>query len=256
MQPTIKAIIADDEEPLRRSMQNMLDEVCPELEICGQAANGIEALQQIENLRPDIAFLDIKMPGMSGMEVARQVADLCRIVFITAYDQFAVEAFENEAVDYLLKPVDPRRLQLTVNRLKNRLQEQTVDPGPIHAVLQQLQDRLTAPSATAYLKWIKVLDNQSIRLVPVEDIFCFQAQDKYTVILTLDQELLIRKPIKELLEELDPEKFWQIHRSTIVNAACIDRVGTSLTGSYHLTLKNKPGLFIISRSYRQRFRSM
>lgn len=161
MQPTIKAIIADDEEPLRRLLKSLLD-----------------------------------------------------------------KAFENEAVDYLLKPVDRKRLQLTVQRLKNRLQEQTVNPDSLHTVLQHLQNRLAAPPAAASLKWIKVLDNQSIRLVAVDEIFCFQAQDKYTVVLTLDQEFLIRKPIKELLEELDPEKFWQIHRGTIVIAACIDRVGT------------------------------
>lgn len=257
MQPTtIKAIIADDEEPLRRFLKSMLVEAWPELEICALAANGVEALRQIETHRPDIAFLDIKMPGMSGMEVARRVADVCRIVFITAYDQFAVEAFENEAVDYLLKPVDAKRLELTINRLKNRLGKQTLSPAPIHAVLQSLQEHLAAVPATAYLKWIKVPDKQSIRLIAVEEICCFQAQDKYTVVLTRDDEFLIRRPIKLLLEELDPEMFWQIHRSTIVNAACIDRVGTSLSGSYHLTLLNMPGRYIVSRSYRERFRSM
>jgi len=256
MQSTISAILADDEPALRRFLKDQLQQAWPELEILAEAPNGLEALKLIETLMPDIAFLDIKMPGMTGMDVARKTAHLCRIVFITAYDQFAVEAFENEAVDYLLKPVDPQRLDVTIHRLKERLDRQTLDPEPIRAVLQSLQDRLATGPSAAYLKWIKVPDKQSIRLVPVEQICCFQAQDKYTVVQTLDDEFLIRKPIKQLSEELDPDMFWQIHRATIVNAACIDKISTSLTGSYVLTLKNMPGTLTVSRRYRERFRTM
>jgi DNA-binding LytR/AlgR family response regulator len=253
---TNKAIIADDEEPLRLSLVSLLKQTWPDLEICAQASNGIDALQQIEALHPDIAFLDIKMPGMSGMEVARQVADRCRIVFITAYERFAVEAFENAAVDYLLKPVDRARLELTISRLKKRLTEETLTPDPLEAVLQSLQDRLLVTQPVSYLRWIKVIDKQNLRLIPVEDICYFQAQDKYTVVVTEEDEFLIRKPIKLLSEELDPDMFWQIHRSTVVNATYIDRVSTSLTGRYSLTLKKIPGTFLISRSYRDRFKAM
>lgn len=255
MPTTLRAIIADDEAPLRRSLKTQLGQVWPALSICAEAENGIEALEQITSLQPDIAFLDIRMPGMSGMEVARKAAASCRIVFITAYDQFAVEAFENEAVDYLLKPVEPERLARTVRRLKERLARPAPLPEEISAALHTLESRL-ANSSPAYLKWIKTLDRDIIRLVPVDEIRCFEAQDKYTVVRTRDEEFLIRKPIRELADELDPQAFWQIHRGTIVNAACIDKVSSQLSGRYVLTLKGVDGTFVVSRRFRHRFRTM
>jgi DNA-binding LytR/AlgR family response regulator len=255
MPTTLRAIIADDEAPLRRSLKTQLGQVWPDLSICAEAENGIEALEQITTLRPDIAFLDIRMPGMSGMEVAREAAASCRIVFITAYDQFAVEAFENEAVDYLLKPVEPERLARTVRRLKERLARPAPLPEEISAALRTLESRL-ATSSPAYLKWIKTLDRDVIRLVPVDEICCFEAQDKYTVVRTRNEEFLIRKPIRELADELDPQVFWQIHRGAIVNAACIDKVSSQLTGRYVLTLKGVDGTFVVSRRYRHKFRTM
>jgi DNA-binding LytR/AlgR family response regulator len=255
MHRTLRAIIADDEAPLRRSLKTELGRVWPALSICAEAENGIEALEHITTLRPDIAFLDIRMPGMSGMEVARKVAAFCRIVFITAYDQFAVQAFENEAVDYLLKPVEPERLAITVRRLTQRLARPAPLPEEIAAALHALESRLETPSP-AYLKWIKTLDRDVIRLVPVDEICCFDAQDKYTVVRTRNEEFLIRKPIRELAEELDPEAFWQIHRGIIVNVACIDKVSSPLTGRYVLTLKGVDGTFMVSRRFRHRFRAM
>jgi len=252
----LKAVLADDEKSLCAHLKGLLQQAWPDLHICGEARNGVEALALIEKHRPDVAFLDIKMPGMSGMEVAHRTAVLCRIVFVTAYDQFAVQAFENEAVDYLLKPVEPERLARTIQRLKERLEKRDLDPAPIQAVLKSLQERLAAAAPAPYLKWIKAPDRQSLRLIAVEEICCFQAQDKYTVVQTEREEFLIRKPIKELLEELDPQTFWQIHRSTIVNAAWIDKISPSLTGSYVLTLKRRPGTFSVSRGYRDRFKSM
>ena len=256
MPPPISAIIADDEPALRQFLKSRLQQAWPGMQIVAEAANGPEALQLIKAHQPDIAFLDIRMPGMTGMEVARQTAHLCHIVFITAYDQFAIEAFEHEAVDYLLKPVDLQRLDRTIRRLQQRLRRETVDPDPVRAVLESLHDRLGAERPVSYLKWIKVQDRQNIRMVPVEEVCFFQAQDKYTLVRTKDSEFLIRKPIKLLSEELDPEMFWQIHRATIVNAACIDRISTSLTGSHVLALKNMPDKLTVSRSYRDRFRSM
>lgn len=190
------------------------------------------------------------------MEVAHRAADFCHIVFVTAYDHFAVQAFENEAVDYLLKPVEPQRLEKTIQRLKNHLVQKNHDPAPVHAVLRMLGERLSAQATGNYLKWIKVLDRQSVRLIQVDEICCFQAQDKYTVVQTATQEFLICKTIKSLREELDPEMFWQIHRGTIVNAAWIDKVSTSVTGSVLLTLKKRPGTLTVSRSFRDRFKSM
>jgi DNA-binding LytR/AlgR family response regulator len=196
------------------------------------------------------------MPGLSGMEVARRVAATCRIVFITAYDQFAVEAFEKEAVDYLLKPVEPERLARTVERLKAQLVVPALPQVGLENLLRSLEQQFASHRVQSYLQWLQVQDKNAIRLLPVEEIACFQAQDKYTVVMTREGEYLIRKPIKELAEELDPQRFWQIHRGTIVRAAAIDKVSTSLTGSAHLTLKGIDGIFAVSRAYRHRFRSM
>ncbi len=255
MPTTNRAIIADDEAPLRRVLITELGRVWPDLDICGEAENGVEALELIKSLRPDIAFLDIRMPGMSGMEVARQVCSFCRIVFITAYNQFAVEAFENEAVDYLLKPVESKRLARTVQRLKDRLVSPVALSEEISSALLNLESRLGRP-APAYLRWIKTLDRDIIRMVPVDEICCFEAQDKYTVVRTRHEEFLIRKAIRELAEELDPAAFWQIHRGTIVNAACIDKISTQITGRCVLTLKGIDGTFMVSRRFRYRFRAM
>ncbi len=250
-----RAVIADDEAPLRHALKAELGRAWPALSICAEAENGIEALEQITTLRPEIAFLDIRMPGMTGMEVAREVAAFCRIVFITAYDRFAVEAFENEAVDYLLKPVEPERLSRTIQRLKERLTHPAPMPEAITAALHALESRLEN-RPPAHLKWIKTLERDTIRLVPVDEIRCFEAQDKYTVVRTRTEEFLIRKPIRELAEELDPEAFWQIHRGTIVNAAFIDKVSSQLTGRYALTLKGIDGTFMVSRRFRCRFKAM
>ena len=252
----VKAVIADDEKSLRLHLKKLLATAWPELQICAEAANGIEALEAIRSMQPDIAFLDIKMPGMDGMEVARQIADRCCLVFITAYDQFAIEAFDREAVDYLLKPVEPERLEVTVSRLRRRLDRRPPDPDPVYAVLQHLQDRLNTPEATPFLRWIKILEREEIRLIPVEEVCCFQAQDKYTVVQTATEEHLIRKTIKSLADELDPEHFWRIHRSTIVNSAQIAKVGFSFTGSLVVSLKDRPEKLSVSRSYQHRFKTM
>ena len=255
MQAPVRALVADDERQLRKYLKNLLAQSWPDLQICAEAANGLEALERIRSERPDIAFLDIRMPGKSGMQVASEAAGLCHIVFITAYDQFAVEAFEREAVDYLLKPVEPKRLAVTVDRLRDRLARHKLDPAPIHALLQHLRERLT-PSPTTYLKWIKVMEVGDIRLIPVEEVSCFQAQDKYTVVHTINDEHLIRKTIKVLVEELDPELFWRIHRGTIVNASRIEKVSTTFTGSYAVSLKGHPEKLQVSRRYQHRFKAM
>ncbi len=252
----IKAIIADDEEQLRSYLKSRLSEIWPDLVICGEARNGQEALELIDEYRPDIAFLDIRMPGLSGMEVAKKIAGTCRIVFITAYDQYAVEAFENEAIDYLLKPVTRERLERTAKRLKEQIAASTKPPMDFSEIVNRLVANLQDIEKPGYLKWLKVQQGDSIRLIPVDDVYYFKASDKYTIVITKEGESLIRKPIKELADELDPNKFWRIHRGTIVNAECISNVSRSLTGRSVIRLKDLPETLTVSRSYAHLFKQM
>jgi DNA-binding LytR/AlgR family response regulator len=254
--PEIKAIIADDEEQLRTYLKSRLSEVWPELVICGEAENGREALKVIEKEQPHIAFLDIRMPGLSGMEVAKKIAGSCRIVFITAYDQYAVEAFESEAVDYLLKPVTNERLKSTVDRLKKQIAASSANESNLSQVVERLMAGLQERHAPGCLQWIRAQQGDGTRLIPVDEVYYFKASDKYTVVVTAAGELLITKPIKELANELDPDKFWRIHRGTIVNAGCIDKVSRSLTGRGIIKLKDRPELLTVSRSYIHIFKQM
>ena len=252
-----KAIIADDEKELRTYLKRMLAETWPQLEICGEAANGKEALKMVDAFAPHIAFLDIKMPGLSGLDVAKNIAGICRIVFITAFDQYAVEAFEREAVDYLVKPVTKERLLQTINRLKKQLQSSPEPPADLGQIITQVLANLQENNnADQYLQWIKTQHKESVRLIPVEEVDYFQAGDKYTLVITAKGEALIKKSIKELSRELDPQKFWQIHRGTIVNVSRIENVGRSLTGRGILKLKNRPDTLTVSRQYLHLFKQM
>jgi DNA-binding LytR/AlgR family response regulator len=252
----IKAIIADDEKELRTYLRNLLAEAWPELEICGEAANGREALELFDTCAPQIAFLDIKMPGLTGLDVAGKIADHCHIVFVTAYDQYAVEAFEREAVDYLVKPVTKPRLLQTVSRLKKQLQTSVVPPSGISEMISQVLSGIQSRTRANYLQWIKTQHKDSVRLIPVEDIDYIQADDKYTIVITPSGESLIKKTIRELSEELDPQKFWQIHRATIVNVSKIEDVSRSLTGRGVLKLKNRKETLTVSRQYLHLFKQM
>ena len=253
---TYKAIIADDEKELRTYLKSILSEIWPELVICGEAENGKEALELVESKRPQIAFLDIRMPGLSGMEVAKRIAGLCRIVFVTAFDQYAVEAFEKEAVDYLLKPVSKERLIQTVQRLKNQLNSSIEPPARLTEVVEQVLSKLSGRGGAEFLRWIKTQHKDSIRLIPVEEADYFKAEDKYTLVVTKEEESLIKKSIKELAQELDPTQFWQIHRATIVNVSKIDKVSRSLTGRGILRLKDRPEFLTVSRNYLHLFKQM
>jgi len=249
----VKAVIADDEAPLRQSLRARLSEVWPELIICGEAKNGKEALAIVEQHRPHIAFLDIKMPGLTGMEVAERIEGACRVVFVTAYDEYAVDAFEKEAVDYLLKPVTKERLEKTVKRLKQELQTGSTVPAEI---LHRLMVRLSREEGSGRMQYIRVQHGDGVRLVSVDEVIYFKAEDKYTTVITREGESLIRKSIKELTEELDPEKFWQIHRGTIVNVKSIARVSRSLTGKGVVRLKDRSETLTISNRYMHRFKQM
>jgi len=224
--------------------------------ICGEAANGKEALEMVDAHAPGIAFLDIRMPGLSGLDVAKRIAEQCRIVFVTAYDQYAVEAFERAAVDYLVKPVTKKRLTQTVLRLKKQLQSPEAQPAGLPEIVRQVLTNLQKQPQTNYLQWIKAQQNESVRLIPVGDVDYFQAEDKYTLVMTAEGEFLIKKSIRELTAELDPDKFWQIHRATIVNVAKIEEVGRTLTGRGIVKLKNRPEQLLVSRHFLHLFKQM
>jgi DNA-binding LytR/AlgR family response regulator len=252
----LKAIIADDEEQLRIYLKSKLAELWPELVICGEAKNGLEALKLIETLRPEIAFLDIKMPGLSGIEVAQKISSGCRIVFITAFDQYAIEAFENEAVDYILKPATEQRLQKTIKRLKKQLSGSSISSLDFTQSMDRLFAALKDRPASGYLKWIKVRQGEEVRLIAVDDICYFKSEDKYTVVKTREGESLIKKTIQQLTEELDPDQFWRIHRGTIINVSRIAGVSRSFAGRLIITLKDLPETLTVSRSYAHMFRQM
>ena len=252
----VKAIIADDEEQLRIHLKSQLLNLWPELVICGEAANGIEAEKLIEKSKPDIAFLDIRMPGRSGIELAKNVAGVCHIVFITAYDQYAVKAFENEALDYILKPVTENRLRKTVERLQKQMRRTPRRNADLTETLERVLYGLEAKTPGDYLRWIKVQHGDGIRLLPIEEVCYFKAGDKYTMVMTQNGESLIRRSIKSLAEALDPNQFWRIHRGAIVNVGQIAKVSRSPTGHSMIKLKDLEETLSVSRTYAHLFRQM
>jgi DNA-binding LytR/AlgR family response regulator len=257
----IRAVIADDERLMREQLRARLAEVWPELEIVAEAKNGREAVEAVATHRPDLAFLDIRMPGLTGVEAAREIGDACHVVFITAYSEYAVEAFEQGAVDYVLKPADSERLAVTVARLKKRLGAKPADLGEL---LEKLAAKLDLPAGASppdaqkgpYLQWIQASMGQQIRMIPVGEVLFFTSDEKYTRVQTETYEALIRKPIKELVEELDPEQFWQIHRATIVNVKAIAGVSRDLRGRQLVQLKNYPQKLEVSRNFTHLFKQM
>ena len=245
------AIIADDERLMRDQLRLRLSQVWPELQVLAEARNGEEAIALAALHRPDLTFLDIRMPGKTGLEAAQALAGTTHVVFITAYDQHAIEAFEHGAVDYVLKPAEQERLRITVERLKQRLQTAPID---VSAILGELATRL-AP-APAYLQWIQASIGQELRLIAVADILFFQSDEKYTRVQTARVEALIRKPVRDLAEELDPKLFWQIHRSTLVNVNAIEGVARDLRGRHLVLIKGQPDRLEVSRSFVHLFKQM
>lgn len=249
------AIIADDERLMRDQLRSRLEQVWPELQILGEAKNGEEAVQLVEEHKPDLAFLDIRMPAKTGLEAARDIGTKAHIVFITAYDQYAVEAFDQGAVDYVLKPADPERLGKTVERLKARLNTAT-EPNDMSNMLAQLAKQLGIAAKPNYLQWIQASIGQELRLIPVEDILFFQSDEKYTRVQTASYEALIRKPVRDLAEELDPHLFWQIHRSTLVNSKAISGVVRDMRGRHLVQIKGLTEKLEVSRSFVHLFKQM
>jgi DNA-binding LytR/AlgR family response regulator len=247
---TIRAIIAEDEHVLRVEISELLAHVWPELDIVALVEDGVKATQAIEKHAPDVLFLDIQMPGMSGLEVARAASGRCHVVFVTAYDQHAVAAFEQGAVDYVMKPINAARLFATCNRIKQRL---SFAPASLDNLLRALADNRTAKP---YLRWINASKGTEVQILTTDEICYFQSDTKYTRAVTASTEALLRKPLKELLDELDPTVFWQIHRSTIVNLNAIGSVTRDANGYAILKLKQRKEKLSVSETYAHLFRQM
>ncbi len=245
------AILAEDEPILREQLAGKLARLWPELELLACVGDGAAALEALARRAPDFLFLDIRMPEASGVEVALAAAGRCHVVFVTAYDEYAIEAFETGAVDYILKPASDERLAKAIARLKSRLASPPADVGD---ALARLAERL-APSRER-LRWIKASVGASLRLIPVADVLFFQSDEKYTRVVTAEGEALIKTPIRELLEGLDPDAFWQIHRSTVVNVNAIAGVSRDFRGQAHVKVRGREETLAVSRVYSHLFRQM
>ena len=253
-----KCVIAEDEELLRNELSKLLAQAWPQLRIVAECEDGGSALEAIAEHQPEVAFLDIRMPGLTGLEVAEAVAEASpktQIVFVTAYDQYAIDAFDKGAVDYLLKPIAQERLAATVQRLQLRLAQGGTDAEALAALIRQLGERLPAGPAEP-LVWITASAGKDTRLIMVDDVAYFQADHKYTVVMTAEGESLLRKPIRELLEVLDPATFKQIHRSTIVNLKAIASISRDDTGKGTVKLKSRPETLTVSQPFMALFRNM
>ena len=248
MSRTYKAVIAEDEPLLTAELRDALAQLWPELTIAGAAANGLEALRLLDALKPDILFLDIEMPGASGLEVAKHASGRCHVVFVTAYDKYAVAAFDHGAIDYVMKPFSGARLAAAIGRAKERLAS---SPANLDAVLQALTQ---AGFGKKYVRWISASQGSDLRLITTDEICYLKSDNKYTVIFTADHEAVIRRPIREIIDELDPETFWQIHRGTLVNVNAIAGVSRDLTGRLRVRLKKRKETLPVSNPYVHRFR--
>ena len=287
----VRAVIADDERLMREQLRARLAEVWPELQIVAEARNGLEAVALVDQHRPDLVFLDIRMPGLTGVDAARQIAQmdvaddehLPEIVFITAYDQYAVQAFEQGVCDYVLKPAERERLLVTAQRIRARLAQRdapdapdtpvtpdapdlpgnpgtpgggNVTPPPLQQLLHALAAQLNPGAAPRYLDWIQASVGPGIQMIPVAEVLFFISDEKYTRVQTATVEALIRKPIKELIDELDPALFWQIHRSTLVNVKAITGITRDFRGRQIVSVRGHPEKLEVSRSYSHLFKGM
>ena len=245
------AVIAEDEPVLRAQLEALLRTVWPELAVAACAEDGFQALRALELHDPDVLFLDIQMPGLTGLEVARRASRRHHVVFLTAYDEYAVAAFDEGAVDYVMKPVSAGRLATACERVRDRLSS---TPSNLDGLLDALARR--AAPAAAYLRWVNASVGADVKLITVDEVCYFQSDAKYTRVVTVDGESVIRKSLKDLLGELDPAQFWQIHRSTIVNVSNISGISRELSGKLVVKLKNRDETLQVSQQFAQRFRQM
>ncbi len=244
------ALIVEDEAVLRAELRAMLRRLWPELSVVAEAANGLEAIREIDARAPDVVFLDIQMPGVNGLDVAMHASGRCQIVFVTAYDEHAVRAFDHGAIDYLLKPIEVPRLAKALTRVKHAL---ALPPPDYRRLLQQIAG---GAAAKKHLRWVSASHGANVRLVTVDEVCYFQSDTKYTRMVTAESESLIRKTVKELLDELDPDCFWQVHRATIVNVAAIASVTHDVRGRTVLKLKDRNDTLVVSQPFAHLFRQM
>jgi DNA-binding LytR/AlgR family response regulator len=262
MTTELTAILAEDEPILRAQLKAKLTKLWPELNILADVGDGEAALEAIAEHHPTLAFLDIQMPEMKGVEVAKSLASnrelKCHIVFVTAYDNYAVEAFNTGAIDYILKPYSDDRLETAIARLKERLGTATAPaagpPQDLEALVRHLSAQLNPGGEK--LKWIKANIGSNLRLIPIEDVLFFQSDEKYTLVATKDYDALIKTPLKEIIDGVDPEKFWQIHRSTVVNASAIDAVTRDFRGQATVKVKGRKENLTVSRPFSHLFKQM
>lgn len=248
------AIIAEDEPTQRNELVRLLREHWPDLHIAAQCEDGLSAIEALDEHKPNIAFLDIRMPGSSGLEVARAASGKVHVVFVTAYDDHAIAAFDTGAADYLLKPVTAERFAQAVHRLRSRMASQA--STDLTRLLHALDAQMSERQARGALKWVTASIGDTVKMFPIDDVLFFQAEDKYVRVVTQADEAVIRTPLKELVKQLDPETFWQIHRSVIVRASAIDRVQKDALGHFQARLKARSELLPISAAYSSRFRGM
>jgi DNA-binding LytR/AlgR family response regulator len=248
------AIIADDEDLQRSDLQRMLELCWPELEIVASYEDGSDALDAIARLRPDVAFLDIRMPGISGLEVAGSSAGTCRVVFTTAYNSYAIEAFDVGAFDYLLKPIMQDRLLQTIGRLREQM-EQKIDSADLLKAMTELDQRLRMAARDERVRWISTTAGSTIKIFPIDEVLFFESDSRYTRVVSATDEGLVRKPLKELQAGLDPDQFWQIHRGTLVAVCAIARARRDELGNITVDLRGHPEQLKVSQTYAWRFRS-
>lgn len=250
-----RALIADDELNLAEHLRTMLEKSWPEAEILPLAGNGLEALRAIDDEAPEVAFLDIRMPGLTGLELAGRIEARTHVVFVTAYDQYAVEAFDRDAADYLLKPVTEERLAKCVERLKRKLRG-AESPPQLSEMLARIARAIPGAATAGKLRWIRALKGEEVQQIAVDEVLYFQAADKYTCVITRAGESLIRTPLAELAEQLDAGTFWQIHRGTLVNMNEVASTRRDLGGRVHVRLKDGATELPVSRAYAHLFKQM
>jgi DNA-binding LytR/AlgR family response regulator len=250
------AVLADDEDLPRAELRRMLATAWPELQIVAECEHGPAAVEAIAQHQPDIAFLDIRMPGLSGLDVARAVSGRCHCVFTTAYDSHAVAAFDAGAVDYLLKPIAADRLAQAVSRLRQRLQAHVAAPDLARLVQQLAAQLQPAPDSAQRLRWLSASVGDTIKMFSIDEVLFFQSDEKYTRVVTAHDEAHVRKPLRELYEGLDPELFWQVHRGVVVRASAIARAHRDELGRITLHLKRHAETLAVSQAWAWRFKPM
>lgn len=256
---TLTCVIAEDEQIFRDALTQLLSKQWPEIIINAACQDGSEALEAIAEFQPNVAFLDIRMPGVNGMDVAAACATLSpktQVVFVTAYNQYAIDAFEKGAIDYLLKPIEPNRLASTIERLKTRAQTGASNAAALEIIMSQLQRALPARSVAEPLVWLTASTGKESKLIMIEDVLYFQSDSKYTTVVTKDGEALLRTPLRELIDKLDAQQFKQIHRSTIVNMKAVASISRDESGRGSIKLKARPETLSISTTYMSLFKNM